>query len=339
MVLLLNLVLFVLSDAYQIPDGYIQYEHGCAWAPADNYKPKEVIKTPLPYAHKMFDNPLPLNFSWTSAGPANSSLVTGNVRHQMVPNACGCCWAIASTGALSDRLKIETFKKTGSIPVDINLAPQYLLDLCFYSHYDCGSCNGGSANSAYSVIYQTSISDESCSPFIGREVSFWAELPPTEYICRTCGTDGSCSLIPPNPTMNFSVEEHGNLNYKNFYPNNTKTNVTMVDAMMQEIYTRGPIACSMYAHSHEFETYNGTYILVDNTKYKGTTHVLVLMGWGETSDGLKYWIGRNSFGTIWGNQGFFLAQRSVNIYNMETNCDWATVKFPPGFFAEKISMG
>ena len=132
--------------------------------------------------------------------------------------------------------------------------------------------------------------------------------------------------------LNFSVEEFGNLNWKNFYPNNTKTNVTMVDAMMQEIYERGPISCLMYGHAQTFQNYtNG--ILIDDKKYEGTTHFVSLIGFGESEKGIKYWIGRNSFGTIWGEAGFFKAERGVNIYNMEENCDWATIKYPNGFFS------
>eukprot|EP01083_Nonionella_stella_P242436 845667_1 len=140
---------------------------------------------------------MPVNFSWLRAGPSNSSLVTP-VRNQMLPNPCGSCWAISSIGALSDQLKISTYKNTGRIPVDINLAPQYLLDLCFYSKYECGSCNGGSGNTAYAVIHETSISDESCSPYLGREVSFWAETSPTKYLCRKVNWfTGDMFLTPP----------------------------------------------------------------------------------------------------------------------------------------------
>lgn len=31
-----------------------------------------------------------------------------------------------------------------------------------------------------------------------------------------------------------------------------------------------------------------------------TNHVVTIAGWGETESGEKYWIGRNSWGTYWG---------------------------------------
>ena len=182
-------------NAYSIPDGFIQYLPNSAWAPSPDFVAKEYIINPLPYSKL---NPsLPLNFSWATAGANNGSLIT-SVRNQMLPNPCGSCWAHAAVGALSDRIKISMYNKTGRIPYDINLAPQYLLDLCFYSKkYECGSCNGGSSNIAYSVIHETSISDESCSPYLGQEVSLWSEQTPTHYICRQVDWfTGKISLIP-----------------------------------------------------------------------------------------------------------------------------------------------
>ena len=94
--------------------------------------------------------------------------------------------------------------------------------------------------------------------------------------------------------------------------------------MMNEIYHRGPITCLMYAHSETFESYTGG-IITDTTPYPGITHAVAVVGWGESADGVKYWSVRNSFGTNWGENGFYRVLRGDNVYNMETNeCAWAT---------------
>ena len=52
------------------------------------------------------------------------------------------------------------------------------------------------------------------------------------------------------------------------------------------------------------------------------THVISLVGFGE-EDGVKYWIGRNSWGTSWGESGFFKVIRGVNNIMVESFCAWA----------------
>ena len=187
---------------------------------------------------------------------------------------------------------------------------------------NCGSCNGGSSGSLFEALHKTGISDESCSPYLGITTSHWGELGYEVYMCRTCNRFGDCNYTNPNPDLLFYVEEYGEINYQHL-----NGSLTMIEQMQQEIYNRGPIVCSMYAHADSFENYQGG-ILQDKNKYEGTTHDLVLLGWGTSSDGIDYWIGRNSFGTSWGGnmKGFFMAQRGINIYNMEETCHWATIK-------------
>jgi len=243
-------------------------------------------------------------------------------RNQFVPSPCGSCWAHAATGALSDRIKLNTYYSKGGVPWDVNLAPQYLLDCGMYgaSNINAGSCYGGSALLGYALIKETGISDESCDPYIGSSPSHFSEVTCDQMMCRTCNRFGTCYLVTPE--IRVYVDEYGMIDYENL-PN---SNMTMEEHMRAEIYSRGPIVCSMYAHADAFENYTSG-IIVDNTKYNGTTHDLVLLGWGYDEESqLNYWIGRNSFGTLWGEQGFFYAQRGVDIFNMEQYCFWATPK-------------
>ena len=95
------------------------------------------------------------------------------------------------------------------------------------------------------------------------------------------------------------------------------------DAMMQEIYQRGPIACGI-AVPAALENYTSG-IFEDTTGDKNIVHDISIVGYG-VEDGKKYWTVRNSWGTHFGEDGFVRVIRGVNNIAIETDCAWATVK-------------
>lgn len=69
--------------------------------------------------------------------------------------------------------------------------------------------------------------------------------------------------------------------------------------MMDEIHKNGPIACGISV-TNEFKAYsNATGIFEDKTGAKGTNHYVLVYGWGVDKK-TKYWLGRNSWGSVWG---------------------------------------
>eukprot|EP00658_Telonema_sp_P-2_P007739 TRINITY_DN12878_c0_g2_i1.p1 TRINITY_DN12878_c0_g2~~TRINITY_DN12878_c0_g2_i1.p1 ORF type:complete len:307 (+),score=56.42 TRINITY_DN12878_c0_g2_i1:65-985(+) len=229
----------------------------------------------------------------------NGTDFTQPVGNQMLPSPCGSCWAFAATGALSDRIAIAS----GGLRFDIS--PQGLLDC----DSKAGSCNGGSHVLAYAFAAQTGLTDVTCLPYAGMDNSNWGETACEDRMCKKCDRFGSCSFVPGNQTLAVRVKEHGNL--------------TGVEAMKAEIASRGPIACLMYAHSDGFESYQGG-IIRDRTRYPGVTHVVNVVGFGDAGDGTEYWVVKNSFGTGWGELGFYRVEIGSDIFNMESHeCAWA----------------
>jgi cathepsin X len=273
---------------------------GCYRPLPDGVTPPSHIVTPEPHT-RIKATDVPTEWDWRNVNGTNFCT---RARTQFLPRPCGSCWSFGVTGALSDRFKIAT----GGRVVDVDLAPQVLLNLAD----EAGSCNGGNDVLAYQFIHENGITDETCMPYEGVDISAWGEFSqPIEQMCRMCGRFGNCSFAEPGTFPLYNVSEFGS--------------VLGVAQMQAEILARGPIACSVYAHSPAFEEYKGG-VIVDPTVTKdmGTTHVISVVGWGQTAAGQLYWIGRNSFGSSWGEQlGWFRLERGTNQLNMETHtCAW-----------------
>ena len=62
--------------------------------------------------------------------------------------------------------------------------------------------------------------------------------------------------------------------------------------MMAELAARGPIACALCVND-DFEAYTGG-IYSDAKAEVCANHEISIVGYGTSTDGMKYWIGRNS---------------------------------------------
>ena len=99
--------------------------------------------------------------------------------------------------------------------------------------------------------------------------------------------------------------------------------VAGADKMKAEIYARGPITCALQATA-KFHAYNGG-IFAEANLTPVLNHEISIIGWG-VQNGVEYWIGRNSWGTYWGESGYFRIQMYRNNNGVETTCSWGTVE-------------
>lgn len=61
-----------------------------------------------------------------------------------------------------------------------------------------------------------------------------------------------------------------------------------------------------------------------NSTVEDIDHDVEVVGWGE-EDGIKFWRVRNSWGTFWGEMGFFRVERGKDALFMENGDCW----YPP----------
>ena len=220
-------------------------------------------------------------------------------KNQHIPTYCGSCWAQSVTSALSDRINM---KRNNSFPKTV-LAAQALVNCV--SANETNGCRGGDPTAANSWMQANPVPDITCQAYQSKDLSCDAM-----GICEDCTFKGVhmtsvCSAVASFPTAR--VESHGQL--------------TGEAAMVAEIATRGPITCGMCV-TEDFEAYAGG-VFVDASGCTDQDHAISIAGYGVTADGQKFWVGRNSWGTYWGEHGWFRLARGVNNLGIEDFCDWA----------------
>lgn len=218
------------------------------------------------------------------------------MKNQHIPQYCGSCWAQAATSTISDRIKIV---RKAQWP-DINISPQVVIS-CSMEDY---GCHGGYAYSAYEFMHYNNVTDETCSIYQARGHDNGIECSPIT-MCKNCEPHKECFV--PDEYNVYRVEEFGELSGE--------------EAMMQEIYQRGPIACGI-AVPDSLEEYTGG-IYEDTTGDQNIVHDISIVGYG-VENGTKYWVVRNSWGTHYGESGFVRVIRGINNIAIESDCAWAT---------------
>jgi len=293
-------VLLFLSGVTAYENGYVPYPGGV----------KEVIRTPRPHTYLKASD-LPSAWDWRNINGTN---YCNHVYSQETPNLCGSCWAEAATGALSDRYTIATGGK-----LRLSLAPQQLLN--FNSRTTGGSCEGGDHEKAYEFIHTYGISDDTCAAKIGLDrihsfhVAAMTDVDEVrEHQCYECEWTGPCDFVS---TKDYNINLYGVDEYGSLYG---------VDEMKAEIYARGPIACLINSEPPEFNNYQGGIIECEDGPLCNipmySDHVIVIAGWGVDKTGKEFWVGRNSYGTKWGEGaggGWFRLALGKNRLNLESS--------------------
>jgi len=248
----------------------------------------------------------PTAFTWCNKDGVNYCSASLN---QHIPQYCGSCWAHGSVSALQDRIKIAR----NNSGIDIQLSVQHMLNCG-----GVGSCHGGTVDGPYQWI--KSISDKT-----GTGISYTTSQPYMacsseieDGLCK--GADWTCTAKNTAVTCPTFGKECVGLSH---YPNATISeygSISGKDAMMKEIFTRGPIACGIDANPLRDYT---TGIAKDVSS--STDHVISVVGWGTDSTEGLYWIVRNSWGEYWGEHGYVnVKSGALNLEN--AGCAWAVPK-------------
>jgi cathepsin C len=143
--------------------------------------------------------------------------------------------------------------------------------------------------------------------------------------------DGSCknSCDTDKLDVKFKVDKYGYLG--GGYGKCTET------LMMQELRKSGPFVVSIEPDLDFMFYKSGVYQSIDESSWikQGLTkpewqkvdHSVLLVGWGEDEETKqKFWLIQNSWGSDWGENGFFRIRRGVDELNVESICEIGTPK-------------
>ena len=217
---------------------------------------------------------------------------------QGIPLFCGCCWAFGSISALSDRINYLITKNQPKVL----LPTQYGLNCV-----EGSGCHGGDHPTLYKTVHEKGIPEAGCATFLA--VTPAVQSCSKIQQCKTCswGQGGQVSTCIDTPHKSWWVSEFGQ--------------VQGIDNIKREVYQRGPISCSMYASDKFFYGYKGGIYSEKLKKPKSTNHVVSIVGFGkDIGTGTEYWIVRNSWGSFWGEEGFFRIKIGEDNLLIETRC-------------------
>lgn len=148
---------------------------------------------------------------------------------------------------------------------DLDLSEQYIVS-CDSSNY---GCDGGYMYPAYDFLRDTGVPDEECY----------------RYLARDADTGAPCENACIEPAL-------VNIDYWSRIP-------TDVDFLKAAVYEH-PLTVAFYVYQ-DFSYYTGgVYKYVWGPLYGG--HAVCVVGWNNRG---KYFIAKNSWGTGWGESGYF----------------------------------
>jgi C1A family cysteine protease len=195
---------------------------------------------------------------------------------------CGSCWAFAGMGSVESQILLEN-------------GPEY--DLSEENVLSCNvlgaGCGGGDDFVVVNYLTKEGASLESCAPYDA------ADGTP----CATCDIITKLSGWRIIGT-NLDTEDP-----------------TDIDIVKQALQNYGPLFVSMNGSAPGFSMYSGG--VFEYWGAGGVNHAVMLIGWDDTmvhSHGTGAWIAKNSWGTSWGEGGYFnIAYGSARI------CEYVSV--------------
>ena len=205
--------------------------------------------------------------------------------------SCGSCWAFSTIANLEGLYYAEK-------GVMKTFSEQMLVD-CDTS--DSG-CNGGLMQYAFTWLKKNGIMLDSDYPYTGTK--------------GTCKSDKS-------KYVDMSVT-----GYKKLGSSWSTWSAVDEDEIKEFLYETGPLAIALNADYLSYYTGGIVDYTSSQCPSSGINHAVTLVGYGtDESSGMDYWIIKNSWGSDWGEYGYFRIRRGNGTCGVNCYITTATVSF------------
>lgn len=227
-------------------------------------------------------NPLPPNLSAPPAVDWRDHDGYNWVTPVKNQGGCGSCWAFGAVAAVEAVVQINA----GDPFMNLDLSEEYLVSDC-HGGFFSQSCCGGMHSLALQFIRNQGIPDESCLPYIDG------------YGC-TCG-GGTCDYNCEHRDENACSDATCSDRCSDWEDRLTRIDTSGPATNIREaIANSGPVSVSFGIGSSFGGYWDGDIYRCTNDN--GANHAIALVGYDDAGG---YWIGKNSWGTGWGDGGFF----------------------------------
>jgi len=167
------------------------------------------------------------------------------------------------------------------------------------------TCEGGNFKMLTNLFTQEGLVLESCDPYVDDDTT-----------CSTrCESDG---ITPCTPKC---IPSYYVTDWQQF----SRLPYTDPILIKQKLVQYGPLYTQMDPTISGFSSYSGGNVLTGtSTNVNDWTHAVLLVGWDDQSGTNGAWIVKNSYGTDWGEEGYFyIAYNNAGIGSfLATITDW-----------------
>jgi C1A family cysteine protease len=203
--------------------------------------------------------------------------------------SCGSCWAFATFGAYEALAKLAVDNPN----FQFDMSEQDMVS-CAAGCPGCYGCRGADMECPLRWSHDKGAKYEACFKYTATDP--W-DFPATPCCWQTdipeaCKRGESHYIRAWNPIDSGSTLD------------------------MQKALMRGPIVATMRVYDDFFFYTSGIY--EHTSTHVAGGHAVVLVGWGtDATSGKDYWIGKNSWGTGWGENGWFKIRRGADESRIE----------------------